>query len=192
MNAVRTAGVCLVLTGIALAGPAFRIGTKLTTHLGESYSSSGDTTMRVVYDKYSVGPAVEASYGPVLGLLTGRLDLAQVDVFTSGGAAFRLFPMLGLDVMAEPPMRWRVKPYAWVGVRTTGYTQPPFTGVYEVYHDSETHWRGGLGVKFSLNHRTDLFAETQWYSRDTYWEGAMFEAIGLVHAEIGARFALGK
>lgn len=192
MNAARTAGVCLILAGIALAGPTFRIGAKLTTNLGESYSSSGDTTMRVVYDKYSVGPAVEASYGPVWGVLTGKLDLAQIDVFTSGGAAFRLFPMLGLDVMAEPPTHWRVKPYAWVGVRTTGYMQPRFTGVYEVYHDSETHWRGGLGVKFSLNHRTDLFAETQWYERDTYWQGASFEAIGLVNAELGARFALGK
>ena|GEM_PF-841809 len=191
-SAIPSVGLILVLAGITQAEPAFRIGTKLTTHLGESWSSSGDTTVRVVYDKYSVGPAVEASYGPVLGVLTGRLDLGQVDFFMSGGGAFRLFPMLGLDVMAEPPTQWRVNPYAWVGVRTTGYKQAPFTGVYEVYHDSETHWRGGLGVKFSLNHRTDLFAETQWYERDTYWEGASFEAIGLVNAELGARFALGK
>ena len=205
MTAARTAGVCLVLAGIALAGPTFRVGTKLTTHLGEAWSSSGDTTVREIYEKTSVGPAVEASYGPVLGVLTGRLDLAQVDVFTSGGAAFRLFPMLGLDVMAEPPTQWRVKPYVWVGVRTTGYTQPTFSGVYEFYHDSETHWRGGLGVKYRLTSRIDLFAETQMYARDSYWEGAqtlpdgswvvgtsMIEVIGLVNAGIGARFALGK
>ncbi|MBN2464892.1 hypothetical protein JXD38_04635 [candidate division WOR-3 bacterium] len=198
MYAAKTAGVCLVLAGIALAGPSFRIGTKLTWHGAEAYSESLDTTgapiSRTVYERFSVGPAIEASYGPVWGVFTGRVDLAQLSIFTSspGGAGFSMFPMLGLDVMAEPPTQWRVKPYAWVGVRTTGYTQPPFTGVQEVYHDSETHWRGGLGVKYSLNHRTDLFAETQWYSRDTYWEGAMFEAIGLVSAEIGARFALGK
>ena len=205
MNAARTAGVFLVLAGIALAGPTFRIGTKLTTHLGGAWSSSGDTTVREVYEKPSVGPAVEASYGPVWGFLTGRLDLAQVDIFTSGGAAFRLFPMLGLDLMAEPPTRWRVKPYVWVGVRTTAYTQPSFSGVYEFYHDSETHWRGGLGVKYRLTSRIDLFAETQMYARDSYWEGAqtfpdgswvvgtsMIEVIGLVNAGIGARFALGK
>lgn len=192
MTAVRTAAVCLFLAGIALAEPAFRIGTKLTAHLDEAYSSSGDTTVRVVYEKTSVGPAVEASYGPVWGVLTGKIDLARIDVFTSGGAAFRLFPMLGVDVMAEPPTQWRVKPYAWVGVRTTGYLQPPSTGVYEVFHDSETHWRGGLGAKYTLSHRIDLFAETQWYARDTYWEGAMFEGIGLANAELGARFALGK
>ena len=192
MNVAKTAGVCLVLAGVALAQPTFRIGTKLTTHLGDAWSSSGDTTVREIYEKTSVGPAVEASYGPVFGVLTGRLDLAQIDVFTAGGAAFRLFPMLGLDVMAEPPTRWRVKPYVWVGVRTTGYTQPSFSGVYEFYHDSETHWRGGLGAKYTLTHRIDLFAETQWYASDTYWGGAMTEVIGLVNAEIGARFALGK
>ena len=192
MNVAKTAGVCLVLAGVALAQPTFRIGTKLTTHLGDAWSSSGDTTVREIYEKTSVGPAVEASYGSVWGFLTGRLDLAQIDVFTAGGAAFRLFPMLGLDVMAEPPTRWRVKPYVWVGVRTTGYTQPSFSGVYEFYHDSETHWRGGLGVKYRLTSRIDLFAETQWYARDTYWGGAMTEVIGLVNAGIGARFALGK
>ena len=190
MNAAKTAGVCLVLAGVALAQPTFRIGTKLTTHLGDAWSSSGDTTVREVYEKTSVGPAVEASYGPVFGVLTGRLDLAQVDIFTSGGAAFRLFPMLGLDLMAEPPTQWRVKPYVWVGVRTAGYTQS--SSVYEFHPDAETHWRGGLGVKYRLTSRIDLFAETQWYARDTYWGGAMTEVIGLVNAGIGARFALGK
>ena len=36
---------------------------------------------------------------------TGRLDLAQVSISTSGigGAGFSLFPMVGLDVLAEPP-----------------------------------------------------------------------------------------
>jgi hypothetical protein len=192
MNAARTAAVWLILAGIALAGPTFRIGTKLTSHLGGAWASSGDTTVREVFEKPSVGPAVEASYGPAWGFLTGRLDLAQVDIFTSGGAAFRLFPMLGLDLMAEPPTHWRVKPYAWFGVRTQAYTQPAPSGVYEFYHDSETHWRGGLGVKYALTHGIDLFAETQWYSRDAYGEGPMFEAIGLVNAEIGARFSLGK
>ena len=63
MTAARTAGVCLALAGIAPAGPTFRIGTKLTTHLGESRSSSGDTTVREIYEKTSVGPAVEARMG---------------------------------------------------------------------------------------------------------------------------------
>ncbi|MCX6842325.1 MAG: hypothetical protein NTX53_08615 [candidate division WOR-3 bacterium] len=207
MTAARTAGVCLVLAGIALAGPQFRIGTKLTWHGGESYSDLYDTAgtpiARVVYERFSVGPAVEASYGPVLGMLTGRLDLAQVSLFTSGGAGFSLFPMLGLDVMAEPPTQWRVKPYVWAGVRTAGYTQS--SSVYEFHPDAAAHWRGGLGVKFTLNSRIDLFAETQLYQRDNWWDGvdyldggawmvgsSMTEVVGLVNAGIGARFALGK
>jgi len=209
VNAAKTAGVCLALAGIALAGPSFRIGTKLTGHLGESYSQWEDSAqtlvVREVYEKTFVGPTVEASYGPAWGFLSGRLDLAQVSVFTSGGAAFRLFPMLGLDLMAEPPVGWRVKPYVWIGVRTTGYTETSTPSLFEFQHDSETHWRAGLGGKFRLTRRIDLFAETQWYARDSYWEGvqmypdgsflagsSMTEVIGLVSAEIGARFALGK
>jgi len=206
VNAAKTAGVCLVLAGVALAQPTFRIGPNVTWHGGESYmdvlDSTGRTIARVIYERFSVGPAVEASYGPVFGVLTGKLDLAQVS-FASGGTGFSLFPMLGLDLMAEPPTQWRVKPYVWVGVRTAGYTQS--SSVYEFHPDAETHWRGGLGVKYRLTSRIDLFAETQMYERDNYWEGAqtfpdgswvvgtsMTEVIGLVNAGIGARFALGK
>jgi hypothetical protein len=209
MNAARTAGVCLVLAGIALAGPSFRIGTKLTWHGGESYQdlydSGGASNARVVYERFSAGPAVEASYGPVLGVLTGRVDLAQLSFSTSGkgGTGFSLFPMVGIDLMAEPPTRWRVKPYAWVGVQTAGYTQ--WSSVYEFHPDAMTHWRGGLGVKYRLTDRIDLFAETQLYARDNWWDGvdylddgswivgsSMTEVVGLVNAGIGARFALGK
>jgi hypothetical protein len=203
MNAARTAGVCLVLASLALAEPSFRIGTKAVWHGAEAYSESfdnaGTSIERVVYERFSVGPAVEASYGPVWGVFTGRLDLAQLSIFTSspGGAGFSLFPMLGLDVMAEPGTQWRVKPYAWMGVRKAGYTLS--SSVSETHPAASTELRGGLGLKFRLNSRTDLFAETQMYQRYNDWEGIdgswgepIMEAVGLVNAEIGARFALGK
>jgi hypothetical protein len=209
VTAARTAGVCLVLAGIALAGPAFRIGTKVTWHGGESYSdlydSRGATDARVVYERFSAGPAIEASYGPVLGVLTGRIDLAQLSFSTSGrgGTGFSLFPMVGMDLMAELPTQWPVKPYAWVGIQTAGYTQS--SSVYEFHPDAVTQWRGGLGVKYRLTSRIDLFAEMQTYERDEHWDGAQtlpdgawivgwstVEGIGLVNAGIGARFALGK
>ena len=203
MNAARTAIVCLVLAGIALAGPSFRIGTKVTWHGAEAYSESFDTTgapiSKVVYERFSVGPAVEASYGPVWGVFTGRVDLAQLSIFTSspGGAGFSMFPMLGLDLMAEPGTRWRVKPYAWMGVRTAGYTLS--SSLHEIHREAATELREGLGLKFRLNPRTDLFAETQMYQRYNDWGGIdgswgepTMETVGLVNAEIGARLALGK
>jgi hypothetical protein len=149
---------------------------------------------RVVYERFSVGPAVEASYGPVWGVFTGRLDLAQLSIFTSspGGAGLGLFPMLGLDVMAEPATQWRVKPYAWMGMRTAGYTLSSSRSW--THPAASTELRGGLGLKFRLNSRTDLFAETQTYQRYDDWPAGetTFEGAGLVNAEIGARFALGK
>jgi hypothetical protein len=209
VNATRTAGVCLVLAGVALAGPQFRIGTKLAWHGAESYSESFDTTgapiSRVVYERFSVGPAVEASYGPVWGVFTGRADLAQMSVFTTspGGAGLSLFPMLGLDLMAEPGTRWRVKPYLWAGVRTAGYTLS--SSAVESHPTATTELREGLGLKFRLNSRTDLFAETQMYQRYNDWEGILspgdgsflagettLEGVGLVNAELGVRYALGK
>jgi hypothetical protein len=137
VTAAKTAGVCLVLAGIALAGPSFRIGTKVTWHGGESwsdlYDSGGSPDARVIYERFSVGPAVEASYGPVLGVLTGRIDVVQLSFSTSGrgGTGFSLFPMVGMDLLAEPPTQWRVKPYAWVGIQTAGYTQT--SSVYEFH-----------------------------------------------------------
>lgn len=210
MNAARTAGICLFLAGIALAGPTFRIGTKLTWRSDAGSSAWGEhpwgmPDVVVEYGQEFVGPTVEAIYGPAWDILSGRVDLAQVCVLTSGGAAFKLFPMLGLDLMAEPPTRWRVKPYIWAGVRTTGYAWMPTTLYPILQHDSETHWRGGLGGKYRLTRKIDLFAETQWYARDDAWEGvqvypdgsfmggtSITEVIGLVSAEIGVRFALGK
>ena len=209
MNAAKTAAVCLVLAGIALAEPKFRIGTKVTWHGAEAYSESFDSTgarlSRIVYERFSVGPGVEASYGPVWGVFTARLDLAQLSIFTSspGGAGFSLFPMLGLDVMAEPGTEWRMKPYAWMGVRTAGYTRS--SSAYETRPAATTELREGLGLKFRLNSRTDLFAEAQMYQRYNDWDGILspgdgsglagetpLEAAGPVNVELGARFALGK
>jgi hypothetical protein len=105
--------------------------------------------------------------------------------------------MLGLDVMAEPGTQWRMKTYAWIGVRTAGYTES--SSAYETRPAATTELREGLGLKFRLNSRTDLFAETQMYQRyndwgsiDGSWSGPIMEAAGLVNAELGARFALGR
>lgn len=211
MNVARTAGVCLLLAGIALAGPSFRIGAKLTwrSEAGSSgvvYDQFGEQVIMVNYDQEFVGATVEATYGPAWNVLSGRIDLYQVRIRPFDAPfEFLLFPMLGLDVMAESPFDWRVKPYVWTGARTTAYTGFYGMGPPEFGYHTETHWCGGVGARLRLTNRTDLFAETQLYSNDIWRGGSRclpggsvaqrvsgIEVVGLVGAEVGARFALGK
>ena len=207
MTVTRTAGVCLILAGIALAEPVFRVGTKLTWHAaaGTVTYNNGDSVPLVEIssgDEYA-GPAVEASYGPFWGL-SGRIDIAQVGIL-SDGQMFRLFPTLGLDLLAEPPLDWRVKPYLWAGTSLVGYNARPGNSMALSVIDYGSHWRAGLGGKFRLTRRTEFFAETQLFAYDKWWDGpALFpdgsfmsggpvvDIIGLRSVEFGARFAFGK
>jgi hypothetical protein len=211
VTAARTAGVCLFLAGIALAGPSFRIGTKLTWRSdagssGSVYDRFGEPLVMVNYDREFVGATVEATYGPMWNVFSGRIDLYQISVHPDDAMIeFFLFPMFGLDVMAEPPADWRVKPYVWAGARATAYTESFASSPFELPHGWGTHWCGGIGARYRLTKRIDLFAETQLYSSDIWRDcGSMHhvgsftsrlsgtEVSGLVGAEIGARFALGK
>jgi hypothetical protein len=198
----------MALAGLTIAGPRMQIGTKATWRpdMGYStwYDTSGTPVASVSYGEQFIGPTIEAVYGPFWGL-SGRVDITQYSIYLKGGGAFRLFPMLGLDVMFEPPLDWRAKPYVWAGARLTGgesyspETPPTFI------HDSESHWRAGLGAKFKLTRMVELFAETQWYANDRWWDGVSVfpdgsylagcsgtEVIGLTGAELGARFALSR
>lgn len=209
MNAIRVAGFCLVLVGVVLAEPTLRIGTKLTWNNGSFqvtwFDSDGrDSLFEVIYLQKSVGPTIEATYGPAWGVLSGRLDIAHASFFTGGGVALRLLPTLGMDAILEPPVNWRVKPYVWAGVRTTGYYRMPKRSHDVYYLDADTHWRAGLGGKYMLSRRIDVFAEMQLYVRDDFWGGFvtlgdvvipniwLLEGAGLAKAEVGVRFALGK
>ena len=208
MNAARTAGVCLILVGIALAGPSFRIGTKLTwrSDAGSSglmYDQTGEPVIMVNYDRGFVGATVEATYGPVWNVLSGRIDLYQIRVHPDDAQfEFFLLPDFGLDVMPELPVDWRVRPYVWVGARTPDYVE---SEPWPLEYGIGTHWYGGIGAKLKVTNRTDLFAEAQLYSSDIWRDGVSAlhggsfssrlsgtEVTGLVGAEIGARFALGK
>jgi hypothetical protein len=211
VNAARTAGVCLGLAGLALAGPSFRIGTKLTWgsdagSSGLAHDRFGEPVVMVNYDSEFVGAAVEAVYGPLWNILSGRIDIYQIRIHTDDALIeFFLLPMLGLDVMAELPVDWRLKPYVWAGARAPAYIESFASSPFELPHGWGTHWVGGLGARFRLTKRVDLFAEAQLYSNDLWRddvgilrEGSFTtglsgtEVSGLVSAEIGARFALGK
>ena len=210
MNAAKAAA-CLALAGIALAEPSFRIGTKLTWRgdagsSGVVYDRFGKPLVIVNYDEEFVGATVEATYGPVWNVLSGRIDLYQIRVHPDDAfIQFSLLPMLGLDVMVEPPVDWRVKPYIWAGVRAPAYIESFASSPFELPHGLGTHWCGGLGVVWKMNRRTELLAEAQFYSSDIWRDGAGtvhagsfsnrlsgIETTGLLGVELGVRFALGK
>ncbi|MEO0071114.1 MAG: hypothetical protein ABIK39_03395 [candidate division WOR-3 bacterium] len=199
--------ICLVGTGLAVAGPAMRIGTKATWRPDYGFSGYYDTTgkevARVSYGAPFVGATIEACYGPVYWF-SGRLDLAQFQIFTNGVTAFKLFPMLGLDILVEPPLNWRLKPYLWGGARITSYSDvfvdnnpPTFP------RDSEMHYRAGIGMNFKLTPRLELFGETQFFADDTWWEGVTvfpdgfwfgswsgIQGLGFCGAELGVRLLI--
>jgi hypothetical protein len=211
MNAARTVGAFLVLAGIALAGPQFRIGTKLTWRgdagsSGLAYDRFGEPLVMVNYEREFLGATAEIVYGPVWNVLSGRIDLYQISVYPDDAfIVFSLLPMLGLDLMAAPPVDWRLKPYIWTGARAAISNAIYAPHTFEIPHGLGTHWVGGLGATFKLTKRIDLFGEAQLYSSDIWRDGGWIthdgafvsrlsgtEVSGVVGAEIGARFALGK
>lgn len=203
----RTAALaCLLSAGVTMAGPTVRVGTKATWNSGNGgscyFDIAGHELARVSNGAPFVGATLEVCGGPFWGL-SGRLNLVQFSAFMTGGAAFRLFPMVGLDVLAEPPTGWRMKPYAWVGTRVTSNAGQPETDPPTFQRDSELHWRAGLGAKYNLTRQVELFAETQWFAQDRWWrgvevlpDGSWFAswtetgAFGLTGAELGVRFQL--
>ncbi len=208
MRAAWTAAVCLSLAGIALAGPTFRIGTKLTWRgaagsSGIGYDVPGERVVMVNYDGAFVGATAEVVYGPVWRVLSGRIDIFQIRVIPDDALLMiHLLPMLGLDVMAEPPVNWRMRPYVWAGARAPDHVE---TNHRPLRYEFGTHWCGGLGARYTLTERIELFAETQLYSNDIWRHGVSAfhqgslsgrltgtETTGLLAAELGARFALGK
>jgi len=207
MVRIKHLTIYLFLAGIALANPTMRVGTKATWHNGFMTSTYLDTAgkpvAQVSYGEPFVGATIEACYGPI-AWFSGRLDLAQLSFFTTGGVAFKMFPMLGLDILAEPPFSWRIKPYIWAGTRLLSYGGLPETQPPKYQHDSEVHYRAGLGLKFRLNPKIEIFAETQLLAYDLWWDGVIIfddfggasysglETCTLNSAEIGARFMIGK
>jgi hypothetical protein len=207
VTAAKTAGICLALAGIALAGSSFRIGTKLTWH-GDAgstmwYDENDIPTVEVSYGEAFGGFTAEATYGPVWGL-SGRIDIGQVG-FPMSGRSFRLFPTLGLDLMFEPPTEWRAKPYIWGGARMARYYGVPSEAAFLLMDDDGTRVRAGLGAKLRLSHVVEFFAEGQIFTHDSRWNGTFNSGGGQVRAvdekpadfrmaslELGARFALGK
>jgi hypothetical protein len=211
MKTARIACICLCLAGIASAKPAFHIGTKLTWRgnagsSGRVYDRFGQPLDMVNYEREFVGATVEAIYGPVWNVLSGRIDLYQMSVYPDDAMIMvSLLPMLGIDLMAAPPVDWRLKPYVWAGARATDHYSFYASDPFGFPQGLGTHWVGGLGATYRLTERIELFGEVQLYSNNIWRDGVKIlpggtlsgrisgtEVGGLIGAELGARFTLGK
>uniref|UniRef100_A0A7C4CAQ0 Outer membrane protein beta-barrel domain-containing protein n=1 Tax=candidate division WOR-3 bacterium TaxID=2052148 RepID=A0A7C4CAQ0_UNCW3 len=198
--------IALSLAAAALAAPTMRLGGRLSGSADHIYASTYDSlgeVLRTTYKDPYLGPGLEAVYGPV-GWLYGRIDLAELQFFRAGGGALVLFPHAGLDVLVEPPVRWRLLPYLWGGMRYAGYwgsqgtPDPRFNELYVLTPLYEL--RAGLGLRYRLSSRLYLFAETQVLSDFTVFSylpfrdaprGYQFTGIGFLRPALGVRYDFG-
>jgi hypothetical protein len=162
--------VCVLSPTVALARPALRIGVGVITELSEGYEryydSAGIELAQVTYEDPWIGPGVEVEYGPVWAFRF-RSELAQLRLMYAGGGALTM-PGVGLDVMVEPPLPWRLKPYLWGGGRWAAYwgDQGHFDARFE--HHYVYNLRAGIGGRFALTKRLEAVAETELWSHDMY------------------------
>ena len=205
--AAQAAFLLLVLTATqALAGPQLRLGGRITAHTSGFQLTYSDTAQklqyRMTFDDPYWAAGLEAEYGP-MWLFRVRLDLAEARVFWEGAGAIAVFPAVGLDLICEPPVHWRLVPYLWGGGQVTRYfgDQGPTVLDPRFITGTERHLRAGVGARFALSKAVDIFCEVQVFNDDTYaWIDAyaheaghwMVGGIGFGQAHLGVRVAVTK
>jgi hypothetical protein len=141
-------------------------------------------------------------YGPVWAFRF-RTELARFRFFLAGGSALDI-PGIGLDILAEPPFAWRVKPYLWAGGRWTGYLgdQGRFDARFIEKTDHNLH--AGLGCRWAVTSRLALAGEVRLLSDDMYGGPTIFfpdggmrlkyriSGVGISRISIGARLPVGS
>jgi len=188
----------------AIAGPQLRLGGRVTAHMSGFQVTYPDTAQnlqyRMTYDDPYWAAGLEAEYGPIW-LFRVRLDLAEARMFWAGAGAIAVFPAVGLDLMCEPPVHWRLVPYVWGGGQMTKYLgdQGPTVLDPRFITVTERHVRAGVGARFALTKAVDIFCEVQVFTEDTYvWLDAdaheaghwLVGSIGLGQVHLGARFSV--
>jgi hypothetical protein len=199
-----------VLVMVASAEPCgLRIGPMATysviTWEGTDFfpgETLGPRSLTLVDARSYASGGLEAEYGPFL-FFRLRAEVAEVRAYTTGGVDVTLFP-LGGDIIAEPPVRWRVLPYVYFG----GELVPLSFGSSSLA-DSNTyivspghHLRAGIGGRVVLTPRIDAFAELQVYTDDLFAtepapdiggvSQAGYGGVGPAKASAGVLFRLGS
>jgi hypothetical protein len=151
--------------------PGLRIGPRITYFIPyggmESYDSTGRLLLRTIEKQEYVALGVEAEYGPLLRVLRVRTELAHVRFYTHGGLEMLTFP-LSADLSVEPPVSWRFRPSAYFGgTLTSGILgSSSLEDSLTLAVPEEEHVRAGIGFRYALNPRIDIYTEVQLFSRD--------------------------
>jgi hypothetical protein len=198
---IAASAICVLAPAAALARPNLSIGIGAAVEpdlFCESvYDTLGNELLYISYADPWAGPIVELEYGPVWAFRF-RTELARFRFFFAGGSALDI-PGIGLDILAEPPFAWRVKPYIWAGGRWTGYFGDQ--GRFDEKTDHNLH--AGLGCRWAVTSRLALAGEVRLLSDDMYGGPAivfpdLFEfgharlsGVGISRVSIGARLAVG-
>ena len=197
---MRTAALALVCAASLAVAGQFRIGTRfvldMDSQVQEINDSSGHVIGRLVDDDMYYGLGFTAQYDP-LRWLSIRATVAEVRFLKQGGEALILFPTLGGDVVVAPPVRWRLTPTVRIGGTWADYAGIKDTLDGRMAFPTSYNLRAGFGVRFHLNDRIDLEADTDIWEHEANIEIAPYmlsesgyTAIGLGQAHLGATFRI--
>jgi len=164
----------------------------------ELTDSSGQVVARLVTDDAYYGLGFTTEYAP-LKWLSVRATIAEARLLMQGGFALALFPMLGGDVILQPPVKWHVVPTARFGGTWTGYAGIRDTLDGRKWYPSDYSLRMGIGVRYRLNDRVNIEADTDIWEQETRFTLEpntfgpwIYGAIGLGQAHLGVTWAVGK
>jgi hypothetical protein len=165
-----TALIALTILTASVPPPArgFWLGAAAVSRTGgagniyyylDGHGQVSDSLVILVTDGYN-GLGILAGYTPA-DWVRFQMTLLELRLQWTGTVAVALAPAVGLDVQFEPPVPWRVRPYAWAGGSWTSrlYTAvPPNTWVVEPL----MVLRAGPGVTVRVNPRLGAFAEVDF------------------------------
>jgi hypothetical protein len=151
--------------------PGFLLGPRITYFIPyggmESYDSAGRLLLRTIEKQPYVALGVEAECGPFFRVLRVKTELAHVRFYTHGGLEMLTFP-LGADLSIEPPVWWRFRPYAYFGgTLTSGIIgRSSLEDSLTLAVPEEEYVRAGVGFRYALNSRIDVFTEVQLFTKE--------------------------
>ena len=198
---MKTLALALLCAATLASAGEFRLGTRFVLDLSSSGTSLPDSNSQYVgnltYDDMYCGLGLTAEYAP-FSWLSVRATVAEARLLMQGGFALALLPMLGGDIIIEPPVKWRVVPHVRFGATWTGYV-----GINDM-HDARSVFptdyslRFGFGARYRLTDRINLEADTDIWGEETEYTAAGVIVgqgkvgwIGIGQAHLGVTWAVG-